>query len=102
MDVPTFATEVKANTSSKLAEPVTDVAIALATQNHQAIGDLASMMFPKPIQLAASFATTEVVWQIFKQVFDVAASQGAKFDGSGLVIAKIKLVKTTQYTKKII
>ena len=71
-------------------ETLPEVAYALHSQSPQDIGDLVAMMFPEPMQLAVSFTVTNVVWEVFKEVFSIAASQGAKFDTSALALAQIK------------
>ena len=53
-------------------------------------GDIVAMMFPKQLQVAASFTFSFVVYEIFTTVFDVAASQGLNFNAQGIVMAQIK------------
>ena len=48
------------------------------------------MMFPKELQVAASFTFSLTVYEIFTTVFDVAASQGLNFNAQGIVMAQIK------------
>ena len=47
-------------------------------------------MFPKELQVAASFTFSLAVYEIFTTVFDVAASQGLNFNAQGIVMAQIK------------
>ena len=53
-------------------------------------GDIVAMMFPKQLQVAASFTFSFVVYEIFTTVFDVAAAQGLNFNAQGIVMAQIK------------
>ena len=89
MEAPKRAPKTNYNTPKPLAT-LPEVAYALQSQNPQEIGDLVAMMFPEPMQLSVSFTVTHVAWEVFKEVFCIAASQGATFDASSLALAQIK------------
>ena len=93
---------------SKLAEVATDGAIGSYTVFRDGVGiddvsefgDIVAMMFPKQLQVAASFTFSVVVYEIFTTVFDVAASQGLNFNAQGIVMAQIKK-DIKELTKKV-
>ena len=89
MDAPKTAPKKNSSNTNPLAT-LPEVAYSLYSQSPQDIGDLAAMMFPEPMQLTVSVTVTTVAWEVFKEVFCIAASQGAKFDTSSLALAQIQ------------
>ena len=83
---------------SKAAEVASEVGIASSAvfgpgggiEGVSEFGDIVAMMFPKQLQVAASFTFSFVVYEIFTTVFDVAAAQGLNFNAQGIVMAQIK------------
>ena len=89
MDAPATAPKKdSSNTNPLTALP--DVACSLYTKNPQDIFDLPSMMFPEPMQLAVSITVANIAWEVFKEVFSIAAGQGAKLDNSSHHLAQIQ------------